>query len=69
MASDTQHRKETTPMNQPLLISSLVSTFLLTSFVFGDDQPGNQKSARLDTQVKVQMDYLLYLPCPFGKPA
>jgi predicted peptidase len=49
------------------LISSLVSTFLLTSFVFGDDQPGNQKSARLDTQVKVQMDYLLYLPKDYDK--
>jgi predicted peptidase len=49
------------------LISSLVSTFLLTSFVFGDDQPGNQKSARLDTQVKVQMDYLLYLPKNYDK--
>jgi predicted peptidase len=46
---------------------SLVSTFLLTSFVFGDDQPGNQKSARLDTQVKVQMDYLLYLPKDYDK--
>ena len=54
-------------MNRPLLISSLVSTFLLTSFVFGDDQPGNQKSARLDTQVKVQMDYLLYLPKDYDK--
>ena len=54
-------------MNPPLLISSLVSTFLLTSFVFGDDQPGNQKSARLDTQVKVQMDYLLYLPKDYDK--
>jgi predicted peptidase len=30
--------------------------------VICDDQLDNQKSARLDTQVKVQMDYLLYLP-------
>ncbi|NNE36046.1 MAG: prolyl oligopeptidase family serine peptidase [Rhodothermales bacterium] len=56
-----------TLLNPPLLISSLVSTFLLTSFVYGDDQLGNQKSARLDTQVKVQMDYLLYLPKDYDK--
>jgi len=49
-------------MNGPLLMNSLVSTLLFTSLVFGDDQPGNQKSARLDTQVQVQLDYLLYLP-------
>ena len=27
-----------------------------------DDQPGTQKSAQLNTQIQVQMDYLLYLP-------
>jgi len=27
-----------------------------------DDQPGVQKSAKLDTQVKVELSYLLYLP-------
>ena len=61
------HGNKETLLNRPLLISSLVSTFLLTSFVLGDDQPGNQKSARLDTQVKVLMDYLLYLPKDYEK--
>jgi predicted peptidase len=31
----------------------------------GDDQP--QSAARLDTQVKVQMDYLIYLPPDYDK--
>ena len=49
-------------MNSSLLIGSLVSTLLFTSHLFGEDQPGKQKPARLDAQLKVQMDYLLYLP-------
>ena len=32
-----------------------------------DDQPGVQQTARLDTQVKVQMGYLLYLPKDYEK--
>lgn len=27
-----------------------------------DDQPGTQRAAQLNTQIKVEMDYLLYLP-------
>ena len=34
---------------------------------FSDDPPGTQQSARLDTQVKVQMGYLLYLPKQYDK--
>jgi predicted peptidase len=30
--------------------------------ICGDDQPGTQRPAKLDTQVKVQLNYLLYLP-------
>ncbi len=32
-----------------------------------DDKPGTQQSARLETQVKVQMGYLLYLPKDYDK--
>lgn len=31
------------------------------------DGPGNQKAAQLNTQVKVQMGYLLYLPKDYEK--
>jgi len=31
------------------------------------DQPGVQQTARLDSQVKVQLDYLLYLPRDYAK--
>ena len=54
-------------MNQTLLMLSLVSAFLLTSVVFGDEQPGVQKTAKLETQVKVQMGYLLYVPKDYDK--
>jgi predicted peptidase len=30
-----------------------------------DDEPGTQKTARLNTQIEVEMDYLLYLPKAF----
>lgn len=33
------------------------------------DKPGVQQAARLDTQVKVQMGYLLYLPKEYEKQA
>src|SRR5262245_8694670 len=39
-----------------------VLALLLPAAAFGDDKPGAQQSARLDTQVRVRMDYLLYLP-------
>jgi predicted peptidase len=29
---------------------------------FSEEQPGTQQAAKLDTQIPVQMDYLLYLP-------
>jgi predicted peptidase len=54
-------------MNQTLLMLSLVSAFLLTSVVFGDEQPGVQKTAKLETQVNVQMGYLLYVPKDYDK--
>ena len=34
-----------------------------------DDKPGVQQAARLDTQIKVEMDYLLYLPQDYEKQA
>jgi predicted peptidase len=34
-----------------------------------DDQPGVQRTARLDTQVAVRLDYLLYLPQDYNQQA
>ena len=35
---------------------------LIASFAVADDQPGVQRTAKLNAQVQVQMNYLLYLP-------
>lgn len=39
------------------LFLTLVAVGSISSSAFCDDQPGNQKTAKLDTQVKVQMGY------------
>lgn len=49
------------------LFLTLVVVGSISTSAFCDDQPGNQKSAKLETQVKVQMDYLLYLPKDYDK--
>ncbi|MFV1967422.1 MAG: prolyl oligopeptidase family serine peptidase [Pirellulaceae bacterium] len=54
-------------MNQTLLMFSLVAAMFVSSFAVGDEQPGVQKTAKLETQVKVQMGYLLYLPKDYDK--
>jgi predicted peptidase len=43
----------------PLILAAIVS---IGDVAFCADQPGTQQAAQLNTQVKVQMDYLLYLP-------
>ena len=40
---------------------------LSQNVAFGDEKPGVQITAKLDTQVKVQMGYLLYLPKDYEK--
>ena len=40
---------------------------LSQNLAFGDEKPGVQITAKLDTQVKVQMGYLLYLPKDYEK--
>lgn len=40
---------------------------LSANVALGDEQAGVQKMAKLETQVKVQMSYLLYLPEDYGK--
>ncbi|MEX1028252.1 MAG: prolyl oligopeptidase family serine peptidase [Candidatus Paceibacterota bacterium] len=42
-----------------LVLAALVS---IANVAFCDDQPGTQHAAQLNTQVKVEMGYLLYLP-------
>lgn len=48
-----------------LLSLVLVSSNVGASFAYGGDEP--QKAARLEVQIKVQMDYLLYLPPDYDK--
>lgn len=45
----------------------LALSILGVSHAFGEDSP--QKAARLDVQIKVQMDYLLYLPKDYEQQA
>ncbi len=54
-------------MIRPLFIISLVAAILPSSFLRGDEQSGIQKPAQLNTQVKVEMDFLLYLPKDYDK--
>jgi predicted peptidase len=46
-------------------ILSLVLSVCVSLPALADDGPGNQQPARLETQVPVQMDYLLYLPADY----
>jgi poly(3-hydroxybutyrate) depolymerase len=45
-----------------VLSLALVARIGVPKPAVADDQPGAQRSARLNTQIQVQMDYLLYLP-------
>lgn len=47
-----------------LMFTALVS---IGAMAFCEDQPGVQRTAQLNTQVKVQMSYLLYLPKDYEK--
>lgn len=50
-------------MKYTLLLSvALAALISAPSLAIGDDKPGTQQSARLATQVKVELRYLLYLP-------
>ncbi len=49
------------------LLLTLVTVGSISSSAFCDDQHGNQKTAKLDTQIKVQMGYLLYFPNNYDK--
>jgi predicted peptidase len=48
----------------PLILAATAS---ICDVALSDQQAGVQKSAKLDTQVKVQMGYLLYLPKDYDK--
>lgn len=50
-------------------IAALAVALLVPAVALCDETPGVQQSARLDTQVKVRMDYLLYLPKDYDKQA
>ena len=52
-------------MKPRLLLTLAFVSIICMNVAIGDDQP--QKPARLDVQVKVQMDYLLYLPQDYDK--
>jgi predicted peptidase len=55
-------------MKHGLLLSlSLAALASAPALATGDDNPGVQQTARLDTQVRVQMGYLLYLPKDYDK--
>ncbi len=54
-------------MIKPFFMISLVATILPSSFLRGDEPSGVQKPTQLNTQVKVEMDYLLYLPKDYDK--
>jgi predicted peptidase len=47
-----------------LMLAAIVS---IGDVAFCDDQSGTQQTAQLNTQVKVQMGYLLYLPKDYEK--
>jgi predicted peptidase len=49
-------------MIRSFFLTSLVTAMSSSSFVLGEEPSGVQKPAQLKTQVKVEMDYLLYLP-------
>jgi predicted peptidase len=49
-------------MIRPFFMISLVTAMLPSSFLSGEEQSGVQKPAQLNTQIKIEMDYLLYLP-------
>lgn len=55
-------------MKHVLLLSLVLAALaFVPNRAICDDQPGVQQTARLDTQVKVQMGYLLYLPKDYEK--
>ena len=54
-------------MKNRLLIPLVLAAIASISDVALSDEPGVQKAAKLDTQVKVQMGYLLYLPKDYDK--
>ena len=57
-------------MKHGLLLSlSLAALASVPNLANCDAKPGVQQTARLDTQVKVQMGYLLYLPKDYTKQA
>jgi len=55
-------------MKRPWLFLLVLSTIAVTTDTAIADPPaGGQQSAKLDTHVRVQMDYLLYLPKDYAK--
>jgi len=46
---------------------TLTALVLLSNTALSDDQPASQKAEKLEAQVKVQMDYLIYLPKDYDK--
>jgi predicted peptidase len=54
---------------KPILIFSaaLYAWTCAAALSYGEEKPGVQTAAQLNTQVKVQMDYLLYLPKDYEK--
>lgn len=49
------------------LFTLLVALVFVPNLTKAEDKPGTQQTAKLDTQVKVQMGYLLYLPKDYDK--
>src|SRR5262245_61659329 len=49
------------------LVIALTLLAFATSSLYSDEKPGVQVAAQLNTQVKVQLGYLLYLPKDYAK--
>jgi predicted peptidase len=56
------HKQGTSMRNNIVLSLLLIAMTSGTKPALCDDEPGTQQSAQLNTQIKVEMGYLLYLP-------
>src|SRR3569833_2062858 len=60
--------KMRTPMRRFLILYIVSAAWtLIANVALAEEKPGEQHAAKLDKQVRVELDYLLYLPKDYAK--
>src|SRR5262245_37617758 len=54
-------------MKNRLILCAALGVFTFVAHSYGEEKPGEQTTAQLDTVVKVRLGYLLYLPMDYDQ--